>query len=65
MRIINNMDDKDIDNLTTKFKNSMELLYSIYKENTFKRNSKSNTFNMIMFESLFFLLQYHCKTILT
>ncbi len=62
MRIINNMDNKDIDNLTTKFKNSMKLLYSIYKENTFKRNSKSNTFNMIMFESLFFItvsLQNH------
>lgn len=55
MRIINCMDNNEYNNIVHKFKASMQLLYNIYKDNTFKRNSTSNTFNMIMFESLFFI----------
>lgn len=55
MRIINKMEEEEIKNLTNTFKNSMELLYSIYKDNAFKKDKTSNTFNMVMFESLFFI----------
>ena len=55
MRIMNSMDENECSKLEYTFKTSMQLLYNIYKDNTFKRNSTSNTFNMIMFESLFFI----------
>ena len=49
MRIMNSMDENECSKLEYTFKTSMQLLYNIYKDNTFKRNSTSNTFNMIMF----------------
>lgn len=55
MRIMNCMDNNEYNYIMHIFKTSMHLLYNVYKDNTFKRNSTSNTFNMIMFESLFFI----------
>lgn len=55
MRIMNCMDNNEYNYIVHKFKTSMQLLYNVYRDNTFKRNSTSNTFNMIMFESLFFI----------
>ncbi len=55
MRIINSMTNKYIDELKNIFKESMALLYTIYKKQTFRRSEEKPVFNMVLFESLFFI----------
>lgn len=55
MRIMNSMTDEYIDELKNIFKKSMALLYTIYKKQTFRRSEKKTVFNMVLFESLFFI----------
>lgn len=55
MRIINSMTDEYINELKNIFKESMILLHTIYKKQTFRRSEEKPVFNMVLFESLFFI----------
>ena len=55
MRIINSMTDESINELKNIFKESMILLHTIYKKQTFRRSEEKPVFNMVLFESLFFI----------
>ena len=55
MRIMNSMTDEYINELKNIFKKSMILLHTIYKKQTFRRSEEKPVFNMVLFESLFFV----------
>lgn len=57
MRIINCFTPKNVDNIDQLFLNTMKKIYDLYTDNAFKRNNiKTNSFNMILFESIFFIV---------
>lgn len=55
MRIMNSMTDEYINELKNIFKKSMILLHTIYKKQTFRRSEEKPVFNVVLFESLFFV----------
>lgn len=55
MRIMNSMTDEYINELKNIFKKSMVLLNTIYKKQTFRRSEEKPVFNVVLFESLFFV----------
>lgn len=55
MRIMNSMTDEYINELKNIFKKSMILLHTIYKKQTFRRSEEKQVFNIVLFESLFFI----------
>lgn len=55
MRIMNSMTDEYINELKNIFKKSMVLLHTIYKKQTFRRSEEKPVFNVVLFESLFFI----------
>lgn len=55
MRIMNSMTDEYINELKNIFKKSMVLLHTIYKKQSFRRSEEKPVFNMVLFESLFFI----------
>ena len=55
MRIMNSMTDEYINELENIFKKSMVLLHTIYKKQTFRRSEEKPVFNVVLFESLFFV----------
>ena len=55
MRIMNSMTEEYINELKNIFKKSMVLLHTIYKKQTFRRSEEKPVFNMVLFESLFFV----------
>lgn len=55
MRIMNSMTDEYINELKNIFKKSMVLLHTIYKKQTFRRSEEKPVFNVVLFESLFFV----------
>lgn len=55
MRIMNSMTDEYINELKNIFKKSMVLLHTIYKKQTFRRSEEKPVFNIVLFESLFFI----------
>lgn len=55
MRIMNSMTDEYINELKNIFKKCMVLLYTIYKKQTFRRSEEKPVFNVVLFESLFFV----------
>lgn len=55
MRIMNSMTDEYINELKNIFKKCMVLLHTIYKKQTFRRSEEKPVFNMVLFESLFFI----------
>ena len=55
MRIMNSMTDEYINELKNIFKKSMILLHTIYKKQTFRRSEEKPVFNIVLFESLFFI----------
>lgn len=55
MRIMNSMTEEYIEELKNLFKKSMILLHTIYKKQTFRRSEEKPVFNMVLFESLFFI----------
>lgn len=57
MRIINSLTKKSVDNIKLLFLDTMKKIYKLYKDSAFKRNDiKTNSFNMILFESIFFIV---------
>lgn len=57
MRIINSLTKKSVDNIKQLFLDTMKKIYTLYEDNAFKRNDiKTNSFNMILFESIFFII---------
>lgn len=55
MRIMNSMTGEYINELKNIFKKSMVLLHTIYKKQTFRRSEEKPVFNVVLFESLFFI----------
>lgn len=57
MRIINILNQKSVDSIKQLFIYTMKKIYTLYEDNAFKRNDiKTNSFNMILFESIFFIV---------
>lgn len=55
MRIMNSMTEEYIEELKNLFKKCMVLLHTIYEKQTFRRSEEKPVFNMVLFESLFFI----------
>lgn len=55
MRIMNSMTEEYIEEIKNLFKKCMVLLHTIYKKQTFRRSEEKPVFNMVLFESLFFI----------